>query len=120
MSGLVERRSGAANQNGRAGSRAGESRGGASLLGLLHEGFYLLFLLKNGAAPQRDSNFMDRIADFLAEFDRAARQQRTDWTRVSMLWRALRARLLNRSLATFSIDSEAACGKVSSTRRISP
>lgn len=47
-----------------------------SLLELLHEGFYLLFMLKNGSAPPAQDAFLDNISAYLAEFDREARKLR--------------------------------------------
>lgn len=43
-----------------------------SLLNLMHEGFYMLFMLKNDAAPSGANAFMDKIAQFLADFERDA------------------------------------------------
>lgn len=47
-----------------------------TLLDLLHEGFYLLFMLKNGSVPPREMPFLDTISAYLAEFDREARKLR--------------------------------------------
>ncbi|NGZ85425.1 type IVB secretion system protein IcmH/DotU [Duganella aceris] len=47
-----------------------------TLLDLLQEGFYLLFMLKNGAAPPGEAPFLDTITAYLAEFDREARKLR--------------------------------------------
>lgn len=45
-----------------------------SLLDLLHEGFYVLFMLKNGAVPPGEDTFMDKVTALLADFDREARK----------------------------------------------
>ncbi|MBJ7310791.1 type IVB secretion system protein IcmH/DotU [Rugamonas sp. CCM 8940] len=45
-----------------------------SLLDLLHEGFYAVFMLKNGATPPDEATFLDKIRQFLAEFDTKARK----------------------------------------------
>jgi len=47
-----------------------------SLLDLMHEGFHLLFLLKNGSTPPSQEEFMDKVTSFLAEFDAEARKLR--------------------------------------------
>lgn len=47
-----------------------------TLLDLLQEGFYLLFMLKNGSAPPGEVPFLDSITAYLAEFDREARKLR--------------------------------------------
>ena len=47
-----------------------------TLLDLLQEGFYLLFMLKNGSAPPGEAAFLDNITAYLAEFDREARKLR--------------------------------------------
>lgn len=47
-----------------------------TLLDLLQEGFYLLFMLKNGSAPPGEAAFLDSITAYLAEFDREARKLR--------------------------------------------
>ena len=45
-----------------------------TLLDLLQEGFYLLFMLKNGSMPPEEATFLDTITAYLAEFDRDARK----------------------------------------------
>jgi type VI secretion system protein ImpK len=45
-------------------------------LELLHEGFYLLFMLKNGSVPPGEVSFLENINAYLAEFDREARKLR--------------------------------------------
>lgn len=49
---------------------------GPALLDLMHEGFYLLFLLRNGCTPPEETVFVDKIRAFLAEFDREAHKLR--------------------------------------------
>lgn len=45
-----------------------------SLLDLLYDGFFMLFLLKNGREPGGAQAFTTRIQDFLGEFERGARR----------------------------------------------
>ena len=47
-----------------------------TLVDLLQEGFYLLFMLKNGSVPPGEAHFLDTITAYLAEFDREARKLR--------------------------------------------
>jgi type VI secretion system protein ImpK len=47
-----------------------------SLLDLLHEGFYLLFMLKSGSIPPGEDAFLDTIRVLLADFDREAHKLR--------------------------------------------
>jgi type VI secretion system protein ImpK len=44
-----------------------------SLVDLMYEGFYALFLLKNGCGPQDKAAFADHMTAFLADVDRNAR-----------------------------------------------
>jgi type VI secretion system protein ImpK len=60
----VERRT-APTQRGAAGT--------ASLVDLMVEGFYALFLLKCGCGPQDQTSFADRMTGFLGEVDRSAK-----------------------------------------------
>jgi type VI secretion system protein ImpK len=46
-----------------------------TLLDLMYDGFYALFMLKNGNAPQNDSDFAARMIQFLDEFGRNAKKQ---------------------------------------------
>ncbi|OON62787.1 type VI secretion system protein ImpK [Massilia sp. KIM] len=46
-----------------------------TLLDLMYDGFYALFMLKNGNAPKNDGEFAARMTQFLDEFGRAARKQ---------------------------------------------
>lgn len=48
----------------------------ATLLDLLHDGFYLLFMLKNGSAPPGEKELLESVRDYLSEFDREARKLR--------------------------------------------
>lgn len=52
-----------------AGGAAIEAR---SLLDLMYDGFYMLFLLKNKHAPLDADSFRERVKDFLKEFERGA------------------------------------------------
>ena len=55
---------------------ANRGAGGAgphSLLDLMQEGFYALYLMKNGSGPQDPNVFADTISSFLAEVDRQAK-----------------------------------------------
>ena len=47
-----------------------------TLLDLLHEGFYLLFMLKNGCVPPGEGPFLETVSVLLADFDREARKLR--------------------------------------------
>jgi type VI secretion system protein ImpK len=48
------------------------------LLDLMHEGFHLLFLLKNGSVPPGEQEFIEKVNGFLADFDRDARSLRAN------------------------------------------
>jgi len=50
----------------------------ATLLDLMHEGIYVLFMLKNGSAPASATVFMDKIRQFLGDFEREAKRLRDD------------------------------------------
>jgi type VI secretion system protein ImpK len=50
----------------------------SSLLDLMHEGFYVLFMLKNGSAPPSATVFMDKIGQFLGDFEREAKRLRAE------------------------------------------
>ncbi|HSW04176.1 type IVB secretion system protein IcmH/DotU [Aquabacterium sp.] len=56
--------------------RAGSSsqRDARSLLDLLYDGCYMIFLLKNGQAPTDAAEFRDRLRQFLAGFERGAQR----------------------------------------------
>jgi type VI secretion system protein ImpK len=45
-----------------------------SLLDLMYDGFYMLFLLKNRHAPQGHDEFRQRVRDFLTQFERGTRK----------------------------------------------
>ncbi|MEH6435936.1 type IVB secretion system protein IcmH/DotU [Massilia sp. DD77] len=45
-----------------------------TLLDLMYDGFYALFMLKNGNAPKNDGEFAARMTQFLDEFGRAAKK----------------------------------------------
>jgi type VI secretion system protein ImpK len=45
----------------------------ASLVDLMYDGFYALFLLKSGCGPQDQAGFADRMTGFLGDVDRSAR-----------------------------------------------
>jgi type VI secretion system protein ImpK len=47
-----------------------------TLVDLLQEGFYLLFMLKNGSVPPGEAPFLDTVTAYLAEFDSEARKLR--------------------------------------------
>lgn len=47
-----------------------------TLLDLLQDGFYLLFMLKRGSVPPDESVFVDHVTAYLADFDREARKLR--------------------------------------------
>ena len=46
-----------------------------SLLDLMYDGFYALFMLKNGSGPQDNADFAHKMTSFLDEFSRAAKRQ---------------------------------------------
>ncbi len=48
--------------------------GPRSLVDLMYEGFYALFLLKNGSGPHDQTAFINNMTQFLADVDRGARQ----------------------------------------------
>nr|WP_255581769.1 type IVB secretion system protein IcmH/DotU [Cupriavidus sp. AU9028] len=50
------------------------SRHARTLLDLLYDGFFMLFLLRNGQAPDSADAFRDKVRGFLDEFDRGARR----------------------------------------------
>ncbi|TRY17175.1 DotU family type IV/VI secretion system protein, partial [Geobacillus sp. LEMMJ02] len=45
-----------------------------SLLDLLYDGFFMLFLLKNGREPESAGEFGTRIQEFLSDFERGAKK----------------------------------------------
>jgi len=50
------------------------SPGPASLVDLMYDGFYALFLLRNGSGPEDGAGFPDRLKQFLDEVDSRARK----------------------------------------------
>ncbi|QJE02019.1 DotU family type IV/VI secretion system protein [Massilia forsythiae] len=46
-----------------------------TLLDLMYDGFYALFMLKNGSGPQDDAAFAHRMTQFLDDFGRNAKKQ---------------------------------------------
>ncbi len=48
-----------------------------SLLDLLYDGFYMIFLLKNGYTPTDAEAFRERIRSFLSAFERGSKRLRT-------------------------------------------
>jgi type VI secretion system protein ImpK len=62
----VERRA-APSQRGAAGTAP------SSLVDLMYEGFYALFLLKRGCGPHDQDGFADRMTSFLGDVDRSAK-----------------------------------------------
>ena len=53
--------------------RGAAGAGPHSLLDLMYEGFYALYLMKNGSGPQDPTVFAETISSFLAEVDRKAK-----------------------------------------------
>ena len=49
------------------------SAGPGSLVDMMYEGFYALFLLKTGCGPQDQASFTDHITQFLGDVDRNAK-----------------------------------------------
>ena len=46
-----------------------------TLLDLMYDGFYALFMLKNGNGPQDNADFAQKMAQFLDDFGRGAKKQ---------------------------------------------
>jgi type VI secretion system protein ImpK len=74
MSTQVERRSAPSLFGSRAAT--GEGPRIQSLVDLMHDGFHLLFLVRNGAAPPGERAFADKVSRFLADFEGEARRLR--------------------------------------------
>ena len=55
---------------------AGDNKDASSLLDLMYDGFYLLFLLKAKHAPLDGEVFRERIKQFLTSFERGATRMR--------------------------------------------
>lgn len=51
-----------------------DGAGPSTLVDLMYEGFYALFLLKNGCGPHDKAGFVDHITQFLGDVDRRAKQ----------------------------------------------
>ena len=45
-----------------------------TLLDLMYDGFYALFMLKNGNGPQDNADFAQRMAQFIDQFGRDAKK----------------------------------------------
>lgn len=56
------------------GKRGAAGDGAHSLVDLMYEGFYALFLLKSGCGPQDQAAFIDHMTQFIGDVDRKARQ----------------------------------------------
>jgi type VI secretion system protein ImpK len=54
-------------------NRGAGGAGPQSLLDLMYEGFYALYLLKNGSGPQDPAAFAEHVTAFLADVDRQAK-----------------------------------------------
>jgi type VI secretion system protein ImpK len=54
-------------------SASARAAGTGSLVDMMYEGFYALFLLKNGCGPQNQAGFTDHITQFLGDIDRNAK-----------------------------------------------
>lgn len=54
-------------------NRGAGGAGPQSLLDLMYEGFYALYLMKNGSGPQDPTAFAETISTFLADVDRQAK-----------------------------------------------
>lgn len=78
MSANIERRAAPSLLGPRTAPPVADARGATTLLDLLHEGFYALFMIKNGAVPPSHDILMERVAEMLAEFTRQARSMRAD------------------------------------------
>ena len=51
-----------------------DGAGPRTLVDLMYEGFYALFLLKNGCGPHDKTGFADHITEFLGDVERRAKQ----------------------------------------------
>lgn len=54
---------------------AEQSAAPQTLMDLMYDGFYALFMLKNGNAPLDNTDFADKMRTFLDDFTRAAKRQ---------------------------------------------
>jgi type VI secretion system protein ImpK len=55
-------------------TRPAAGNGPHNLVDLMYEGFYALFLLKNGASPHDKVTFADHMTQFLGDLDKQAKQ----------------------------------------------
>jgi type VI secretion system protein ImpK len=55
-------------------NRGAGGTGPQSLVDLMYEGFYALYLLKNGCGPQDQAGFAEHMTQFLTDVDRHAKQ----------------------------------------------
>jgi type VI secretion system protein ImpK len=55
-------------------NRGAGGAGPQSLVDMMYEGFYALYLLKNGCGPQDQAGFAEHMTQFLADVDRHAKQ----------------------------------------------
>jgi type VI secretion system protein ImpK len=55
-------------------TRLASGNGPHNLVDLMYEGFYALFLLKNGASPHDKVTFADHMTQFLGDLDKQAKQ----------------------------------------------
>lgn len=55
-------------------TRAALGTGAQNLVDLMYDGFYALFLLKNGGSPHDKAAFADHMTQFLGDVDRQAKQ----------------------------------------------
>ena len=78
MSQLIERRAAPSQQGPRGHAPTGTRQADGALLDLMHEGFYMLFMLKHSSAPADEQSFMERITAFLGDFEREAKKIRAD------------------------------------------
>lgn len=78
MSAQIERRTAPSLFGGRAAPGAAAGPRIESLLDLMHEGFYVLFMLKNGSAPPGEHEFANKVAQFLSGFENEARRLRAN------------------------------------------
>jgi type VI secretion system protein ImpK len=46
-----------------------------TLMDLMYDGFYALFMLKNGNGPQANADFINKMTQFLDDFSRGAKKQ---------------------------------------------
>jgi type VI secretion system protein ImpK len=53
---------------------AAASNAPQTLLDLMYDGFYALFMLKNGSGPQENAEFANKMTQFLDDFGRGARK----------------------------------------------